>query len=73
METYRKQILRARVRIIREALEAAGGCRTEAATLLSLQRTHLLRLMRDFNLQDGQGRPGGTCPHPNHAHKRRKR
>jgi hypothetical protein len=36
--------------IIKRALAATGGNRTHAARLLGLQRTYLLRLMRDRNI-----------------------
>lgn len=38
-------------RLLAEALCAYGGNRTHAAQALGLQRTYLLRLIRDFGLK----------------------
>lgn len=43
VETYKKQLLQT-------TLEAHRGNRTHAARALGLQRTYLLRLMRDFRI-----------------------
>jgi len=44
VENYKKQLLQT-------TLEAHHGNRTHAARALGLQRTYLLRLMRDFNVR----------------------
>jgi Nif-specific regulatory protein len=44
VEAYKKQLLRT-------TLEAHGGNRTHAARALGLQRTYLLRLMRDLEVR----------------------
>lgn len=44
---YHSLLAAFQVEVIRRALAAAGGNRTHAARLLGLQRTYLLRLMRD--------------------------
>ena len=44
---YHSLLAAFQVEVIRRALTATGGNRTHAARLLGLQRTYLLRLMRD--------------------------
>lgn len=44
---YHSLVAAFQVEVIRRALAATGGNRTQAARLLGLQRTYLLRLMRD--------------------------
>lgn len=44
---YHSLLAAFQVEVIRRALAATGGNRTHAARLLGLQRTYLLRLMRD--------------------------
>jgi hypothetical protein len=44
---YHSLVAAFQAEVIRRALAAAGGNRTQAARLLGLQRTYLLRLMRD--------------------------
>jgi hypothetical protein len=44
---YHLLLAACQVEVIRRALAAVGGNRTHAARLLGLQRTYLLRLMRD--------------------------
>src|SRR5437870_9026838 len=52
--------------VIKRALAAAGGNRTHAARLLGLQRTYLLRLMRDRGIvvprSPRTGRSGHAVP-----------
>lgn len=47
---YHREVARFRRSLIRAALEAHGGNRTHAARTLGLQRTYLLRLIRDFGI-----------------------
>ena len=42
-------------RLLAETLEAHGGSRKDAAEALGLNRTYLSRLLRQFDLQDGDG------------------
>lgn len=52
--------------VIKRALAATGGNRTQAARLLGLQRTYLLRLMRDRGIDvprpQRKGRSGNVAP-----------
>jgi hypothetical protein len=55
--------------VIKRALAATGGNRTHAARLLGLQRTYLLRLMRDRGIdapraqrKSGSGHVPPACP-----------
>ena len=52
--------------VIKRALAATGGNRTHAARLLGLQRTYLLRLMRDRRIDvprpQRKGRSGDVAP-----------
>jgi len=54
------------VEVMKRALAATGGNRTHAARLLGLQRTYLLRLMRDRDIDVPRplrkGRPGDFAP-----------
>ena len=52
-------------RLLTEALVGAGGNRTHAAEALGLQRTHLLRLIRELGVVVPRG------PRPAPARKRR--
>lgn len=52
-------------RLIEATLCALGGNRTRTARALGLQRTYLLRLMRDFHVDVPRPLPpGGTTPAP---------
>ena len=53
-------------RLIEATLTQAGGNRTRAARALGLQRTYLLRLMREFQIQipAPQGPPHGAHAGP---------
>lgn len=46
--TFEAQVRAVKRAIINEALDAAGGNRTHAAAALGLQRTYLMRLMREM-------------------------
>ncbi|MGQ0722849.1 MAG: helix-turn-helix domain-containing protein [Candidatus Eiseniibacteriota bacterium] len=66
---YHSLLAAFQVEVIKRALAAAGGNRTHAARLLGLQRTYLLRLMRDRGIDvppaRGKGRStliAGTTP-----------
>ena len=48
--TYHKEVDAFKKALIRAALEAHGGNRTYAARALGLQRTYLLRLIREFGI-----------------------
>jgi len=48
--TYAAQVRAAKVAAIMNALAESGGCRSEAARNLGLQRTYLWRLIRDLNI-----------------------
>jgi len=56
-------------RLIEATLTQSGGNRTRAAKALGLQRTYLLRLMREFQIhvpagQSAQRRPPAPVPPP---------
>jgi DNA-binding NtrC family response regulator len=56
-------------RLIEHALRAAAGNRTHAARVLGLQRTYLLRLIRDLRVAappppPRRGRPPSSLPPP---------
>ena len=48
---YHSLLAAVQVEVIKRALAATGGNRTHAARLLGLQRTYLLRLMRDRDIE----------------------
>jgi hypothetical protein len=55
-------------RLIEATLFQLGGNRTRTARALGLQRTYLLRLMREFGVnvprQEAMSRPNGGAPAP---------
>ena len=63
---YHSLLAAVQVEVIKRALAATGGNRTHAARLLGLQRTYLLRLMRDRDIDVPRplrkGRPGDFAP-----------
>jgi hypothetical protein len=63
---YHSLLTAFRTEVITRALAAAGGNRTHAARLLGLQRTYLLRLMRDRRIHvprpQRKGRSGDIAP-----------
>jgi hypothetical protein len=59
---YHSLVAAFQAEVIRRALAATGGNRTHAARLLGLQRTYLLRLMRDRGIDVPQTqRKGRPC------------
>lgn len=61
---YHSLLAAFQVEVIRRALTATGGNRTHAARLLGLQRTYLIRLMRDRGIDVPRSAPaarGGRC------------
>ena len=50
--TYHERLLAFRRALIRDTILAAGGNKSRAARVLGLQRTYLLRLVRDLDLRD---------------------
>jgi hypothetical protein len=60
---YHSLLAAFQVEVIRRALAAAGGNRTHAARLLGLQRTYLLRLMRDRGIDAPRPVPKGRRGH----------
>jgi hypothetical protein len=61
--TYHERLLAFRRALIRDTIVAAGGNKSRAARVLGLQRTYLLRLVRDLKLRDalrGAGRSPRT-------------
>jgi Bacterial regulatory protein, Fis family len=59
--TYHERLLAFRRALIRDTILAAGGNKSRAARVLGLQRTYLLRLVRDLDLRDAL-RSGGRSP-----------
>ncbi len=63
---YHSLLIAFQTEVIRHALAATGGNRTHAARLLGLQRTYLLRLMRDRGIDVPRplrkGWSGGLAP-----------
>src|SRR5437667_9528151 len=63
---YHSLLIAFQTEVITRALTATGGNRTHAARLLGLQRTYLLRLMRDRGIDvprpQRKGRSGGVAP-----------
>jgi Bacterial regulatory protein, Fis family len=59
--TYHERLLAFRRALIRDTIVAAGGNRSRAARVLGLQRTYLLRLVRDLDLREALG-GGGRSP-----------
>jgi DNA-binding NtrC family response regulator len=49
-ESYHEALARFRRELLFRALKAHGGNRTRTARALGLQRTYLLRLIRDYGL-----------------------
>jgi hypothetical protein len=72
--TFHHAVTEFKRRLIESALCEVGGNRTRAARALGLQRTYLLRLMREFGvnvprgggpaLPAGNGRVAGGAPAP---------
>jgi hypothetical protein len=59
---YHSLVAAFQAEVIRRALAAAGGNRSHAARLLGLQRTYLLRLMRDRGIDVPRSpRKGRPC------------
>jgi Nif-specific regulatory protein len=50
VQTYHEAVAAFKREVLRHALTAHGGNRTRAARALGLQRTYLLRLIRDLHL-----------------------
>jgi hypothetical protein len=50
--TYHERLLAFRRALIRDTILAAGGNKSRAARVLGLQRTYLLRLVRDLDLHE---------------------
>jgi hypothetical protein len=59
--TYHERLLAFRRALIRDTILAAGGNKSRAARVLGLQRTYLLRLVRDLDLRNAL-RDGGRSP-----------
>jgi len=59
--TYHEQVRAARVQIITAAAMRWGGHRGRMARDLGLQRTYLVRLIRDFGLVDALPRHCSAC------------
>jgi hypothetical protein len=59
--TYHERLLAFRRALIRDAILGAGGNKSIAARVLGLQRTYLLRLVRDLDLHDAL-RGAGQSP-----------
>jgi len=63
---YHSLLIAFQTELIRRALAATGGNRSHAARLLGLQRTYLLRLMRDRGIVVPRplrkGRSGAPAP-----------
>ena len=51
VSAYHKGVENFRKELLRTTLEAHGGNRTHAARTLGLQRTYLLRLIREFAIR----------------------
>jgi regulatory Fis family protein len=60
---YHSLVAAFQVEVIRRALTATGGNRSHAARLLGLQRTYLLRLMRDRAIDVPRSVPKGRGSH----------
>jgi len=50
VSAYHKEVDNFKEELLRPALESHSGNRTHAARALGLQRTYLLRLMREFEI-----------------------
>ncbi len=50
VSAFQKEVENFKQQLIRATLEAQGGNRTHAARTLGLQRTYLLRLIREFGI-----------------------
>ena len=48
--------------LVEQTLARTHGNRTQAARTLGLQRTYLLRLIRDLEVQAPPAQPGVRCP-----------
>jgi hypothetical protein len=63
---YHSLLIAFQTEVIKRALAATGSNRTDAARLLGLQRTYLLRLMRDRGIDvprpQRRGRSGAIAP-----------
>lgn len=55
--SYRDAVVAFKRRLIRAVLDQVGGNRRRAAKVLCLQRTYLVRLMRDLDLREGSKGP----------------
>ena len=63
VETYHEAVSRFRREFLAQALVAHGGNRTRTAQAIGLQRTYLLRLIREFGLkQPSNGKPSTNLP-----------
>jgi DNA-binding NtrC family response regulator len=62
-EKYHVAVARFKCGFLEEALAAHNGNRTRTARTIGLQRTYLLRLLRDFGLNQ----PGNGNRRPSHA------
>jgi DNA-binding NtrC family response regulator len=51
VSAYHKEVENFKKEILRSTLEAHGGNRTHAAHALGLQRTYLMRLIKDLGIQ----------------------
>jgi DNA-binding NtrC family response regulator len=49
-ETYHEAVARFKREFLAEALQSHGGNRTRTARTVGLQRTYLIRLLREFGL-----------------------
>jgi DNA-binding NtrC family response regulator len=52
---YQREVQNFKKQLLQTTLEAHHGNRTHAARALGLQRTYLLRLMRDFEIRVPHG------------------
>ena len=55
VSAYHKEVENFKKQLLQTTLEAHSGNRTYAARALGLQRTYLLRLMRDFEIHVPRG------------------
>jgi DNA-binding NtrC family response regulator len=54
---FHAQVKASKQAIIRAALDRAGGNQTKAADLLGLQRTYLVKLLRELEIRDKNSAP----------------
>ncbi len=69
--TWHESIAAFKRALIARALRQSCGNRTQAARALGLQRTYLLRLMREMGVTAPRPMPAGRRPGPTHASDRR--